>query len=98
VPAKDQDRRSRRPAGRAVVLWDSFCEASSRRFARDVSSAMPRKPNYNFEKRQKELARQQKRDTKRQERRDRKQGEHSPENDEPQPDPAAPPEERPAEL
>jgi hypothetical protein len=61
---------------------------------------MPRKPNYNFEKRQKELARQQKRDAKRQEKRDRKQGERSPENDEAQPDPAAPrvPEEPRAEL
>ena len=59
---------------------------------------MPRKPNYNFEKRQKELARQQKRDAKRQEKRDRKQNEPSSENDEPQPDAAAPPDEQRGDL
>lgn len=59
---------------------------------------MPRKPNYNFEKRQKELARQQKRDAKRQEKRDRKQSEAAPENDAAQPDPAAAPEERRTEV
>lgn len=53
-------------------------------------SAMPKKPNYNFEKRQKELARQQKRDTKRQEKLDRKQTERSTEGGGTEPDPAAP--------
>jgi len=52
---------------------------------------MPRKPNYNFEKRQKELARQQKKETKRQEKLDRKQAERSADGDEAQPDPATPP-------
>ncbi len=52
---------------------------------------MPRKPNYNFEKRQKELARQQKKETKRQEKLDRKQAERSVEPDEGQPDAGAPP-------
>jgi hypothetical protein len=52
---------------------------------------MPKKPNYNFEKRQKELARQQKKENKRQEKLDRKQAERSTERDETQPDPAAPP-------
>jgi hypothetical protein len=56
-----------------------------------VPSAMPRKPNYNFEKRQKELARQQKKETKRQEKLDRKQAERSAEGDEAQPDPVTPP-------
>jgi len=59
---------------------------------------MAKKPNYNFEKRQKELARQQKRDTKRQERRDRKHGEQPTEGDDPRPDPAAPSEERTTEI
>ena len=52
---------------------------------------MPKKPNYNFEKRQKELARQQKRDAKLREKRERKQGERSPETESAPPDPAAPP-------
>jgi hypothetical protein len=47
---------------------------------------MPKKPNYNFEKRQKELARQQKKENKRQEKLDRKQAERTPERDEAQPD------------
>jgi hypothetical protein len=52
---------------------------------------MPKKPNYNFEKRQKEMARQQKRDAKLQEKRERKQSERSPESDSTPTDPAAPP-------
>ena len=56
---------------------------------------MPKKPNYNFEKRQKELARQQKRDAKRQEKRERKQAERSPEVDAPSLDPTSPPDARP---
>ena len=42
---------------------------------------MPKKPNYNFEKRQKELARQQKKENKRQEKAERKQAERSSERD-----------------
>ena len=42
---------------------------------------MPKKPNYNFEKRQKEMARQQKRDAKLQEKRERKQNERPPESE-----------------
>jgi len=52
---------------------------------------MPKKPNYNFEKRQKEMARQQKRDAKLQEKRERKQGERAQESESTPPDPAAPP-------
>jgi hypothetical protein len=52
---------------------------------------MPKKPNYNFEKRQKELARQQKKENKRQEKAERKQAERSSERDETQPDSATPP-------
>jgi hypothetical protein len=48
---------------------------------------MPKKPNYNFEKRQKELARQLKKETKRQEKLDRKQAERTAGRDEAQPDP-----------
>ena len=60
---------------------------------------MPRKPNYNFEKRQKELARQQKRDAKREEKRERKRGEVSSEdNDPPPPDAATPNEDLATEL
>jgi hypothetical protein len=60
---------------------------------------MPRKPNYNFEKRQKELARQQKRDAKREEKRERKRGElSSKHNDPPPPDVATPNEDLPTEL
>jgi hypothetical protein len=52
---------------------------------------MPKKPNYNFEKRQKELARQQKRDAKLQEKRERKQAERQLESGSEPPDPSAPP-------
>jgi hypothetical protein len=52
---------------------------------------MPKKPNYNFEKRQKELARQQKRDAKLQEKRERKQSERALESEATPPDPATPP-------
>lgn len=52
---------------------------------------MPKKPNYNFEKRQKELARQQKRDAKRQEKRERKQAEHGSDREPQPPDPVVPP-------
>ena len=52
---------------------------------------MPKKPNYNFEKRQKEMARQQKRDAKLQDKRERKQGERAQESESSPPDPAAPP-------
>ena len=52
---------------------------------------MPKKPNYNFEKRQKELARQQKRDAKLQEKRERKQSERAQESESTPTDPAAPP-------
>jgi hypothetical protein len=38
---------------------------------------MPKKPNYNFEKRQKELAREQKREAKRREKNERKQAKES---------------------
>jgi hypothetical protein len=38
---------------------------------------MPKKPNYNFEKRQKEIARQQKRDAKERERSARKESERA---------------------
>jgi hypothetical protein len=38
---------------------------------------MPKKPNYNFEKRQKELAREQKRETKRRERQERRQSDRA---------------------
>jgi len=55
---------------------------------------MPKKPNYNFEKRQKEVARQQKRDAKRQERRDRKEADRSNENDGAPPEPGPPPDEK----
>ena len=52
---------------------------------------MPKKPNYNFEKRQKEMARQQKRDAKLQEKRERKQGERAQEGESSPPDAAVPP-------
>jgi len=38
---------------------------------------MPKKPNYNFEKRQKELARDQKKETKLREKRERKEAERA---------------------
>lgn len=57
---------------------------------------MPKKPNYNFEKRQKELARQQKRDAKRQEKRERKEAERRPESESTAPDAGAPSGEIPA--
>jgi hypothetical protein len=79
------------PAERSAVKPVDFPLVSRGLRARDVPYAMPRKPNYNFEKRQKELARQQKRDAKRQEKRDRKQTEREPESESPPPDPAAPP-------
>ena len=60
-----------------------------------VCYTMPKKPNYNFEKRQKELARQQKRDAKRQEKRERKQTERPPEIEAPSLDPTSPPERNP---
>ena len=51
---------------------------------------MPKKPNYNFEKRQKELARQQKRDAKRQEKRERREAERQLESELPPPEGGAP--------
>jgi len=52
--------------------------------------AMPKKPNYNFEKRQKELAREQKREAKQRERRERNQADRATQGTEAAVPPASP--------